>query len=207
MNTNERKELKMLGILCEAHRIFVDHESFADTVVAGSFQLIKLIFPDDFMPDNSATIEGLLRARDALGDPYRNIITEHYFNGTKYVDIAKNQGGGLSPARISQIDSQAIRLLRVYARKFFFPARHKFLTKYAIFLDAIQSACPSKKDISVRELGFSTHTANALHRNGVTTASQMFFLSEEELLGLRNMGLVAVEEISKIKFNLLAGKI
>ncbi|MBQ8044458.1 MAG: hypothetical protein IJ272_10025 [Clostridia bacterium] len=208
MEKLEKYEAKMQAILKESQRIFADfchYDGRSEYNLIGCTRLIKAIFDKIDLPDHSAAIEGILLTLDKLPSPYGNILKSHYFDGISFTEIACINK--LSQSRISVIHSDGIKLMCKNARHFYFPKRREFLTKYATFLEAIQSRTTSGEDISVHNLGLSTHTANALYRNGVFTASQMFYYSEEDLMKLRNMGTVGVEEVFDAKLKLLMGNI
>ncbi len=191
--------------LAEARRVFVDFHAFKNTVSMGCITLLQNVFEDEYIPSNSATIEGILCVRDSIGNPYANIIDRHYLHNVKYADLAKEMG--INVSRVGAINKRMLQLMRKRIRHFFLPERQAYLKRYNLFLEAVQEKAPKISDLSVKELNLSDRTANALYESGIFTASQMLFKPVNELMKIRDIGPLGFEEIMKTKWFLLSGKI
>lgn len=200
-----KKEAKREYLLREARRIFVDTDNWSEYDLIGYCRLFKALYEDQPIADNCASISGLTTTYRKLSEEAERAIYLRYFLNMTYNEMLTNMYPIHSIATIRLIVSNALDAIRAQAKSFYFPERQKFLLQYAAFFGAITSGRPSSDDIPVRQLGLSTRTGNALHRAGVFTASQMHFKTDEELLKIRNLGHIGVEEIHKMRQKLFTG--
>jgi len=196
---------KQQKLLKEANRIFIDVEDYQTHIVLGCYNIIKELFPQVKLPDNSATVGGLEHIRAQLDEYDDKVVYYHYYLGLSYSDISRNIP--FTPEKISKMDTKCLQFIWSRAKDFYLPIRQRFISRYHTFLEAIQFGIPSKHDIPIYELGLRTRTVTALYRAGVFNASQMFLLKNDELMGIRGIGTSSIAEITNVKNKLLKGQI
>lgn len=204
---NTRKAAKREYHLREAKRIFIYSGNVEEAYLLGCYRLIKSIFDGQHIPDNCATISGLINTYFSLSEEAQHLIHLRYFENLTYKEMLNEFPGNYTIATLRLQLLKSLALLREQTKNFYLPDRQKFLSQYSVFFGAIISGHPFADDIPIRQLGLSTRTSNALYRSGVFTASQMYFKTDEELLKIRNLGYAGVEEIHVLKYELLTRSI
>lgn len=196
---------KQQQLLKEANRIFIDAQNYDYNIVLGCYNVLKVLFPKEELPKNSATVRGLELIRAQLDEYSDKVLYYHYYIGMSYEDISRNIP--FTSSKISSMDAKCLTLIWSHAKDFYLPLRQQFIAKYHLFLEAIQKGVPSKNDISIHELGLQTYTTTALYRAQIFTASQLFLLKNDELMKCRGIGDKALDEITNVKQKLLVGQI
>ena len=193
MNDNE--------LFHQAEQVFVDCNQFTKSMVIGFYRLLCDILEEDALPAQSATITGLDCVMMSIYE--YDILYNYYFQRMTFEDIASNVLKCTSARQVRRIHKRLLKKLRTQAIKFFFPEREAFIARYIKFIHAVQTNCPTTNDLSIKEVGLNTRTANALYREGLTTASQLYFASQKQLLKIKGIGRPALEEIWNLKYSLL----
>ena len=194
--TNQIDSLK------EAHRIFIDAHSCNKVQLLAYYSLVNEIFEGEPIPDRSIVALCLERVASELNDS--EVLYYRYFCDLSFAEIARKLPITTSPSTASLAHKRALKELRKQKRKFFLPASKAFLKRYAIFMDSVLAGTPSKDDLSIRELGLTTRTANALYRAQITTASEMYFATNTQLSKVRNLGQDGIQEIAHLKSHLMS---
>ena len=192
-------------LLKDAKRIFIDADSYNDEEkIVGFYRLLNAICETETLKPKSASLLKLESALSKLDKKHSEVIIFRFIGN--YTQIKCATLLGCSKQTICQRQNKALKLLRGYSKDFLIHKHYDFFKRRKKFISAVKTKKPSTEDILIEDLNLSTRTFNALKRANIKTASQMFFLTDKKLLKIPNIGVKCVDEIHKVKHQLLSGK-
>lgn len=189
-------------ILKNAKKFFTDGIIYSnEKLLIGSYQLIKAIAKNRPIEHISTSLTTISKAISKLNETDAKVIRYRFMD-----NFTMQQAATLlscSRERIRQRQSRALTLLNRYLSSIEFNSGEEFEKRKKLFIEALKNHTVTSDDISIESLHLSSRTLNSLKRHKIYTASQLFSLSNTNLLKLRNLGPKCVEEIRKAKLDLL----
>ena len=182
--------------LSRAKIIFEDSDSYDAKTLIGYCLFIDKVTSNVNISANDLSIQRLENALKELGKNYYTIIQLKYVENMSFRTCGKILG--ISGARVQIIETKIIDLIRKRLHFILSSEQKEFDDKILAICNKIKSneSLTEDLDILISELSFSSRTTNALTVAGVVNLSQLYQLSKDDLMQIRNLGPKSVQEIT-----------